>query len=336
MNYAWISGTRFYWVNRTKIYSIEGSASGVLDLSKAKSFWMEGPLLCYYDAYGRRRSIQMSSLSPRDIDATKQQRAIWVPEGKLLEIRDSAGERRRLVHTDHSDNYHADYADHDNVARVSDIVHLDHPHVDSWFFYDEPAEYHQYNEQTGYSESPHSDHSDHSDVPHKNTTIPHADVEHTDQPIHTDKPHSDRPYNEATIWSDEGHIDHSDASYQDYGQSGTYADWTNRWQDHADVPHSDHDDQWSDYNIIPYYDHTDHADEPHQDSYEPHENVLHGDWTNMYHADQAGEYLNYQRYSDRPYQDYSDHEDVSHADYSDHANQATAGHLDSPRYEGIF
>ena len=55
-----------------------------------------------------------------------------------------------------------------------------------------------------------------------------------------------------------------------------------------------------------------------------HQDIPHGDWTNIHHADQAGEYLNYQRYSDRPYQDYSDYEDVSHLDHDDHANQIAA------------
>ncbi len=210
MNYAWISGTRFYWVNRTKIYSIEGSASGVLDLSKAKSFWMEGPLLCYYDTYGRRRSIQMSSLSPRDIDATKQKRAVWVPEGGLFEMRDSSGERRRLVHLDHSDDSHTDYADYDDVASESGTTHLDQAHVDSWFFYDQPAEYHEHDDTVTYSDSAYSQHFDYTDIDHGDRTVPHKDIPYVDWEKHIVVPHSDRPYAEHDDWIDGGHTDHDD------------------------------------------------------------------------------------------------------------------------------
>lgn len=240
MNYAWIQGTRFYWVNRGKIYSVEGSLTGASNVSRARAMWLEGSNLCYYDANGQGRRVAFRSMNPVEKDVTQILRAMWAPEGGYLEFRDARGERRRLVHNDHSDSSHGDYQDYEDAQAYSDITHQDKAAVDRWFFYDQPAEYHQYSEEVDHSDLIHSDHNDHADIDHQDH-LDHADS-HTDWPDYTDVDHSD-------------HTDHMDNPYQDYADA--HSDHMD-WSDYTNIDHSDYDDHLDN----PYDDYFDHIDSP--------------------------------------------------------------------------
>lgn len=294
--YLEVDGNDLKWEYNGKLYSITGNDMGAVP-GLPGSVWVEGNYLAYVDEYGHKRLYYLDPTNMFPDGAIPG--ALFVnPNDSMLRVVNSAKEVRMTAHSDHTDSATANKTEHSNSSAHSNLVEVDIPHQDRYYYTDIVPIHDNYS-------PPHSNYTDHGDTAHSDS--------------HSDSPYRDMdPYTDHSNYTDR----YYDDVYEDYNQHDDIGHHFNEiYRDHSNYMDKHYDDT--------YHDHTDtlhgdsHGDTSHINSggYNDYTDGTHGNWSDTLPGPDP--------HGDKIYTDHSDWVNESHGDWQDYYKNVQ--HLDTPR-----